>query len=59
MNKYEELIKRAEHFNDMPIIGELINAVRELKDRENIVRCCEYVNYEFCKDGVDETKWSC
>ena len=45
MNKYDELIERAKRFTDTAIVGELINAVSELKDREDVVRCCE------CKYG--------
>lgn len=33
MNKYDELITRGKHYLDVPIIGEFINAVEELKDR--------------------------
>ena len=30
MNKYDELLDRAKMFYDQPMVGELMNAVREL-----------------------------
>jgi len=39
---YDDLIRRAElMMYEAPIIGELMNAVRELKERPEVVRCGE------------------
>ena len=43
MNKYDELLDRAKMFYDQPMVGELMNAVRELKERPDIVRCNECI----------------
>lgn len=43
MNKYDELLDRAKMFYDQPMVGELMNAVRELKDKADIVRWGECV----------------
>lgn len=46
MNKYDELLERAKRFTDTAIVGELINAVSELKDREDVVRCKDCRAYD-------------
>lgn len=46
MNKYDELIERAKRFTDTAIVGELINAVSELKDRESVVHCKDCKHYK-------------
>ena len=53
MNKYDELIERAKRFTDTAIVGELINAISELKDREDVVRCkdCEHCDEHLKKNG--------
>lgn len=43
MNKYDELIERAKRFTDTAIVGELINAVSELKKRPDVVYCRECI----------------
>ena len=51
MNKYDELLDRAKMFYDQPMVGELMNAVRELKERPEVVRCegCYYFRNFLCK----------
>lgn len=48
-NKYDELLGRAKMFYDQPMVGELMNAVRELKERPEVVRrgeCSHCVIYK-------------
>ena len=51
MNKYDELIERAKRFTDTAIVGELINVVSELKDREEVVHCrdCKFLHEQDAK----------